>query len=54
MNMTRIHELAKMLGVPSKELLSYLRSYGFSVRSASSPIPPILARLVLDEYPKAA
>jgi hypothetical protein len=52
--MTRVHELAKMLDISSKELLADLRSYGFTIRSANSPVPPILARLILDERRKAA
>ncbi|UGT55004.1 translation initiation factor IF-2 N-terminal domain-containing protein [Nocardia asteroides] len=40
----RVHELAKELGVTSKELLAKLREQGEVVRSASSTVEPSVAR----------
>ena len=35
----RIHELAKELGVPSKEVLASLEAMGYEGRTASSTVP---------------
>ena len=35
----RVHELAKELGVPSKELLEALEAMGYGGRTASSSVP---------------
>jgi translation initiation factor IF-2 len=35
----RVHALAKELGVPAKELLTWLNEHGEFVKSASSNVP---------------
>jgi hypothetical protein len=35
----RVHELARWVGLTSKEVLTDLRNYGVDVKSASSPVP---------------
>ncbi|WP_408661768.1 translation initiation factor IF-2 N-terminal domain-containing protein, partial [Jatrophihabitans sp.] len=40
----RVHELAKELGVPSKEVLAKLNELGEFVKSASSTVEPPVAR----------
>lgn len=42
----RVYEVAKSLGVPSKEVLDYLDFVGVTVRSASSRIGKIEAEVV--------
>lgn len=46
----RVHELARELGVPSKNILRDLVSLGAYVRSASSTVEPSDARAVRDIY----
>ena len=49
----RVHELAKELGLSSKEVLAKLQEMGEFVRSASSTIEAPVARRVRDSFPKA-
>lgn len=48
----RVYELAKELGVESKELLAHLKSMGEFVRSASSPLEPPVVRALRQNPPK--
>ncbi|MFD1152531.1 translation initiation factor IF-2 N-terminal domain-containing protein, partial [Saccharothrix hoggarensis] len=48
----RVHELAKELGVTSKELLSKLADQGEYVKSASSTVEAPVARRLRDAYAK--
>nr|NLI50609.1 hypothetical protein [Propionibacterium sp.] len=48
----RVYELAKELGVESKELLSILKEMGEFVRSASSTIDPVVVRKVAERFRK--
>ena len=42
----RVHELAKQLGVTSKELLAQLKEQGEFVKTASSTVePPVVKRM---------
>ncbi|MDO5645359.1 MAG: translation initiation factor IF-2 [Dermabacter sp.] len=50
----RVHELAKELGLSSKEVLNKLQDMGEFVRSASSTIEAPVARRVRGAFPKAA
>src|ERR671936_1333604 len=50
----RVHELAKELGVTSKEVLSKLAEQGEYVKSASSTVEAPVARRLRDAYAKAA
>ncbi|GGK61997.1 translation initiation factor IF-2 [Ornithinimicrobium pekingense] len=50
----RVYELAKELGVESKELLAHLKSQGEFVRSASSTIEPPVVRKIRENPPAAA
>ncbi len=48
----RVHELAKELGVTSKEVLAKLKEQGEFVKSASSTVEAPVARRLRDAYPK--
>ena len=50
----RVYELAKELGVESKELLAHLKEQGEFVRSASSTIEPPVVRKIRENPPAAA
>ncbi|GAA1168496.1 hypothetical protein GCM10009584_06780 [Ornithinimicrobium humiphilum] len=50
----RVYELAKELGVESKELLAHLKAQGEFVRSASSTIEPPVVRKIRENPPPAA
>ncbi len=49
----RVHELAKELGVTSKEVLTKLADLGEYVKSASSTVEAPVARRLRDSYPKS-
>ncbi|MBG6083804.1 translation initiation factor IF-2 [Zhihengliuella flava] len=49
----RVHELAKELGIPSKEALAKLQEMGEFVRSASSTIEPPVVKKLRSAYPNA-
>jgi translation initiation factor IF-2 len=49
----RVHELAKQLGMESKEVLAKLQELGEFVRSASSTVEPPVARKLIALYPDA-
>ena len=49
----RVHELAKQLGMESKEVLAKLQEMGEFVRSASSTIEPPVARRLIEAFPNA-
>ncbi|HET6209354.1 MAG TPA: translation initiation factor IF-2 [Jatrophihabitans sp.] len=49
----RVHELAKELGVPSKEVLAKLSELGEFVKSASSTVEPPVARRLREAFPAA-
>jgi translation initiation factor IF-2 len=49
----RVHELAKQLGMESKEVLAKLQEMGEFVRSASSTVEPPVARKLIEAYPDA-
>ncbi|WP_037223142.1 translation initiation factor IF-2 N-terminal domain-containing protein, partial [Rhodococcus sp. R1101] len=48
----RVHELAKELGVTSKELLARLKEQGEFVKSASSTVEPPVARRLRESFGK--
>uniref|UniRef100_UPI001E31B634 translation initiation factor IF-2 N-terminal domain-containing protein n=1 Tax=Ornithinicoccus halotolerans TaxID=1748220 RepID=UPI001E31B634 len=48
----RVYELAKELGVESKELLAHLKQQGEFVRSASSTIEPPVVRKIRENPPE--
>jgi translation initiation factor IF-2 len=48
-----VHELAKELGVTSKEVLAKLKEQGEFVKSASSTVEAPVARRLRDAYPKS-
>jgi translation initiation factor IF-2 len=48
-----VHELAKELGVTSKEVLAKLKDLGEFVKSASSTVEAPVARRLRDAYPKS-
>src|ERR1700754_220242 len=48
----RVHELAKELGVTSKDVLAKLKDLGEFVKSASSTVEAPVARRLRDAYPK--
>ena len=48
----RVHELAKELGVESKELLAHLKAQGEFVKSASSTIEAPVVRKIKENPPK--
>ncbi len=51
----RVYELAKELGVESKQLLAHLKEQGEFVRSASSTIePPRRSRKIRENPPASA
>ncbi|MGB6070201.1 MAG: translation initiation factor IF-2 N-terminal domain-containing protein, partial [Rhodococcus sp. (in: high G+C Gram-positive bacteria)] len=47
----RVHELAKELGVTSKELLARLKEQGEFVKSASSTVEAPVARRLRESFP---
>ncbi|RZS30486.1 translation initiation factor 2 (bIF-2) [Herbihabitans rhizosphaerae] len=49
----RVHELAKELGITSKEVLAKLKEQGEFVKSASSTVEAPVARRLRDAYPKS-
>lgn len=49
----RVHELAKELGVTSKEVLNKLAEQGEYVKSASSTVEAPVARRLRDAFPKS-
>ncbi|BDB60182.1 MAG: translation initiation factor IF-2 [Rhodococcus sp. (in: high G+C Gram-positive bacteria)] len=49
----RVHELAKELGVTSKELLARLKEQGEFVKSASSTVEPPVARRLRESFGKS-
>ncbi|NIL75743.1 translation initiation factor IF-2 [Rhodococcus kyotonensis] len=49
----RVHELAKELGVTSKELLARLKEQGEFVKSASSTVEAPVARRIRESFPSA-
>lgn len=49
----RVHELAKELGVTSKEVLAKLKEQGEFVKSASSTVEAPVARRLRDAFPQA-
>ncbi|WP_043055069.1 translation initiation factor IF-2 N-terminal domain-containing protein, partial [Micrococcus luteus] len=49
----RVHELAKELGITSKEALSTLKDLGEFVSSASSTIEPPVVKKLRSAYPGA-
>ena len=50
----RVYELAKDLGMESKDVLAKLQEMGEFVRSASSTVEPPVVRKFLEKYPPAA
>ena len=48
----RVHELAKQLGVTSKELLATLKEQGEFVKTASSTIEPPVVKKMKAHYAK--
>jgi translation initiation factor IF-2 len=50
----RVHELAKELGVPSKEVLAKLSELGEFVKSASSTVEAPVARRLREAFPVSA
>ncbi|HKN96966.1 MAG TPA: translation initiation factor IF-2 N-terminal domain-containing protein, partial [Pseudonocardiaceae bacterium] len=48
----RVHELAKELGVTSKDVLAKLKDLGEFVKSASSTVEAPVARRLRDSFPK--
>ncbi|MFM6941043.1 MAG: translation initiation factor IF-2 [Candidatus Planktophila sp.] len=53
MSKVRVHELAKQLGMESKEVLAKFQELGEFVRSASSTVEPPVARKLIALYPDA-
>ena len=47
----RVHELAKELGVPSKDLLTKLQEVGEFVKSASSTVEAPVVRKLMEKFP---
>ncbi len=47
----RVYELAKELGLESKELLAKLQEVGEFVRSASSTVEAPVVRKLMDKFP---
>lgn len=54
MSKVRVYELAKELGIESKQLLAQLRTMGEFVRSASSLLEPCVARKVKETFAAGA
>jgi hypothetical protein len=50
----RVHELAKELGVPAKEVLAWLSEHGEFVKSASSTVQSPVARRLRENFDKRA
>lgn len=46
----RVHELAKELGITSKDLLTYLRDNGEFVKASGSALEPPVVRMARDHY----
>ena len=53
MSKVRVHELAKQLGMESKEVLAKLQEMGEFVRSASSTVEAPVVRKLVALYPDA-
>ena len=53
MSKVRVHELAKQLGMESKEVLAKLQEMGEFVRSASSTVEAPVVRKLIAQYPDA-
>ena len=53
MSKVRVHELAKQLGMESKDVLAKLQEMGEFVRSASSTVEPPVARKLIALFPDA-
>lgn len=51
MSLLRVFELARDLGLPSKDVLGFLAEHGHYVRSASASVPPEAVRLVRQHFP---
>ena len=51
MSKVRVYELAKELGLESKELLAKLQEVGEFVRSASSTVEAPVLRKLMDKFP---
>ncbi|MFZ2241086.1 MAG: translation initiation factor IF-2 N-terminal domain-containing protein, partial [Gordonia amarae] len=49
----RVHELAKELGVTSKQVLERLKEQGEFVKSASSTVEAPVARRLRESFPQA-
>ena len=52
MSKVRVYELAKELGLESKELLAKLQEVGEFVRSASSTVEAPVLRKLMDKFPE--
>ena len=52
MSKVRVYELAKELGLESKELLAKLHEVGEFVRSASSTVEAPVLRKLMDKFPE--
>ena len=50
----RVHELAKELGVTSKQVLERLKEQGEFVKSASSTVEAPVARRLRESFPKSS
>ncbi|MGO3796476.1 MAG: translation initiation factor IF-2 N-terminal domain-containing protein, partial [Pauljensenia sp.] len=50
----RVHELAKELGITSKELLTHLRENGEFVKASGSTLEPPVVRTAREHYAAAA
>ena len=46
----RVHELAKELGIESKEMLAYLKGAGEFVKSASSVVESPVVKKVINQF----
>ncbi|MSX46036.1 MAG: translation initiation factor IF-2, partial [Actinobacteria bacterium] len=53
MSKVRVHELAKQLGMESKEVLAKLQEMGEFVRSASSTVEAPVVRKLVEMFPDA-
>ena len=47
----RVHEFAKEVGVPSKEVIAKLKEMGEFVKSSSSTLNPMVLKKLRAEYP---
>ncbi|WP_246822790.1 translation initiation factor IF-2 N-terminal domain-containing protein, partial [Rothia sp. HMSC065C12] len=50
----RVHEFAKEVGVPSKEVIAKLKDMGEFVKSSSSTLNPMVLKKLRAEFPAAA